>query len=444
MKLDLFNDYKGEAIIYKGKSYSFQDLLNQINKYKFELKSVINDYDVVILDADYSFYSISLLLAISDFTCIIVPIVRTTEAEFNSKQKASEANLKIVLNTDTMEVITLRDQKSDYNEYLNIMSSGNSGIVLFSSGTSGIPKVMVHNFSKLIQSFNPPRKQKQLRFLLFLMFDHIGGLNTLLNCLSNGMPIVIPESRLPTDILDLIEKCNINILPTTPTFLNMMLISEDFKKFDISSLKMITYGTERMPSELLKKINGLLPKVKLLQTFGTSEIGILKTISKSSSSLYFKIVDEDVDYKIVENQLIIRSKTSVNGYKNLASNQFTEDGWFATGDIVRLDEDGYIKVEGRLNNVINVGGLKVLPSEVEDVINSVSGVIDSTVFSRDNAITGQMVVASVIVGKNHDKMLIKNKIKQVCKDELDKYKRPIKIEVSYDLKITGRFKKMKR
>ena len=444
MKLEQFNNYSGEAIIYKETSYSFQDLFNQINKNKEKLKSYINQNDIVIVDSDYSFYSISLLLALSDFTCIIVPIVRTTDAEFNAKQKASEANLKIILNNDTFEIVTLNKKKSNYDEYLNITSLDKSGIVLFSSGTTGVPKVMVHNFSKLIQSFSPPRKQKKLRFLLFLMFDHIGGLNTLLNCLNNGMPIIIPERRSPADILNLIEKYNINILPTTPTFLNMMLISDDFKMYDISSLKMITYGTERMPNELLRKIHSLLPKVKLLQTFGTSETGILKTKSKSSSSLYFKIVDVDVDYKIEENQLFIRSKTSVNGYKDLSSNQFTEDGWFATGDIVKLDEDGYMKVEGRLNNVINVGGLKVLPSEVEDVINSVSGVVDATVYSRDNAITGQMVVARVIVGKNFDKILIKNKIKQVCKDELDKYKRPIKIEVSDELKITPRFKKMNK
>ncbi|MDA9339394.1 fatty acid--CoA ligase family protein [Polaribacter sp.] len=442
--LNQFKDFKGDAIIYNDISYNYQSLANQIENYKEKIKTLINQNDVVVIDSDYSFYSISLLLALSDFPCIIVPIVRTTDVEFNSKQEAAGVNKILTLTNDILEIINLNEKALVYNKYLDITSENKSGIVLFSSGTTGAPKVMVHDFSKLIQSFKPPRKQKKLRFLLFLMFDHIGGLNTLLNCLNNGVPIIIPKKRTPTEILNLIEKNSVHILPTTPTFLNLMLLNDDIHEFDISSLKMVSYGTERMPRDLLKKVNRLLPKVKLLQTFGTSETGILKTQSKSSSSLYFKIVDEDVDYKIEENQLFIKSKTSVNGYKDLPSDKFTKDGWFATGDIVKLDKEGYMKVEGRLNNVINVGGLKVLPSEVEDVINSISGILDTTVLAKNNVITGQMVIARVVVEKNIDSVQIKRIIKQVCKDSLDKYKRPMKIEISKDFKVTSRFKKINK
>ena len=441
MILDQFKSYEGDAIIHNKTSYSFDNLITQIEKYKEKINSCINQNDIVIIDSDYSFYSISLLLALSDFPCIIVPIVRTTKAEFNAKLLASGANRQITLNNDRFEMFSVANDNKVYDEYFKITSQKESGIVLFSSGTTGVPKVMVHNFSRIIKSFNPPRKQKKLRFLLFLMFDHIGGLNTLLSCLNNGMPIIIPEKRTPEDILSLIEKNNIHVLPTTPTFLNLLLLTDEFKNYDLSSLKMITYGTERMSMELLKKLNSFLPKVKLLQTFGTSETGILKTKSKSSSSLYFKIEDEDVDYKIIDSQLFIKSKTSVNGYKDLSSDKFTKDGWFATGDIVKTDEKGHIKIVGRLNNVINVGGLKVLPSEVEDVINEINGVIDTTVLGKQNSITGEMVIAKVVIDKRFDELKIKKIINQKCKDSLDKYKRPVKIEVLSELKITRRFKK---
>src|SRR5690606_3245449 len=96
---------------------------------------------------------------------------------------------------------------------------------------------------------------------------------------------------------------------------------------------------------------------------------------------------------------------------------------------------------GRISKIINVGGLKVFPAEVEDVINSVEGVVDTTVFAKDNAITGQMVFARVIIEEGFDEVEVKEKIKKICKESLDKYKRPLKIEISKEFNVTSRFKK---
>ena len=141
-----------------------------------------------------------------------------------------------------------------------------------------------------MQSFVPPKKQKTIKFILMLMFDHIGGLNTILNCINNGSPFVIPPDRNPNTIVDLIYLNQVQLLPTTPTFLNLILMSTENSAEKLVSLKMITYGTERMPEHLLLRLNKELPNVRLLQTFGTSETGILKTESKNSKSLFFKIV----------------------------------------------------------------------------------------------------------------------------------------------------------
>ena len=168
----------------------------------------------------------------------------------------------------------------------------------------------------------------------------------------------------------------------------------------------------------------------------------MKTQSKSSTSLYFKIVDDQVKYKIENDELFLKSKNSVNEYKGLSSDKFTEDGWFATGDIVQLDKEGYMKIVGRISKIINVGGLKVFPAEVEEVINSVEGVIDASVFAKDNSITGQMVFTKVVVKEEEDEIEIKKRIRQACKEVLDKYKRPVKIEITKKLEATTRFKKL--
>ena len=442
MNLEQLKEYKGEAVIDQEGSYSFDELNNKIEEYDLFLKSNITTGDVVVIDSDYSFNSIVLLLSLSKLSIIIIPIVRTTEQEFKDKVEASEPNKIISIQSDsTLDIQVVNEHISTYQNYTDIVSKNNSGVVLFSSGTTGIPKVMVHDFSVLINSFKKPRKQRSLKFLLFLLFDHIGGLNTLLSCLNNGSPVVLPSDRNPGIILDLIEKEKVQVLPTSPTFLNLLLMDPNFEKRNISSLKLVTYGTEKMPPELLRKLHEAVPAVKLLQTFGTSETGILKTKSKSSSSLFFKIVDENIEYKITENQLFIKSKTSVNGYKDIESDQFQSDGWFATGDLIEVDEDGYLKIVGRLKEVINVGGLKVLPIEIEDVVNSIEGVIDCTVFSKENAITGQMVCVNVAAVENTDISQLKKDIKSVCKNNLDKYKRPVKINIKHGLEHTSRFKK---
>ena len=208
---------------------------------------------------------------------------------------------------------------------------------MFSSGSTGDPKAMVHDFDNLLATYLDV-KTKNLIFLVFLMFDHIGGLNTMLNILSMGSTMVVPEKREPELIGELIQKFKVNILPVSPTFLNLMNISGVFENFDLSSLKLVTYGTEPMSENLLSNLKLKLPKARLIQTFGTSETGIIKTKSRSSSSLLIKFEDQDQDVKVVNNELWIKSKTRVLGYINHNNNSFTDDGWFKTGDLVEQRE----------------------------------------------------------------------------------------------------------
>jgi acyl-coenzyme A synthetase/AMP-(fatty) acid ligase len=217
-------------------------------------------------------------------------------------------------------------------------------------------------------------------------------------------------------------------------------MDEKFDENKLKSLKLITYGTERMPKNLLEKLNKSLPKVRLMQTFGTSETGILKTKSMSSDSLFFKIIDENQQYKIVDNELYLKSNTSVGKYINHQNSSFIKGGWFKTGDIVETNNEGYIKIIGRKNKVINVGGLKVMPNEVENIINSHKDVIDSTVYGEQNNITGYIVCAN-IVSKNKNKLELRKEIKKLCLLKLDKYKVPIKIKFE-NLQMNNRGKKL--
>ena len=107
-----------------------------------------------------------------------------------------------------------------------------------------------------LEKFKVPRHK--LRTITFLLYDHIGGFNTLLYTLSNGGLIVTVSDRNPDGVLKAVEKHKVELLPTSPTFINLILLSEAYKRYNISSLKTVTYGTEPMPENTLKIFNHLL------------------------------------------------------------------------------------------------------------------------------------------------------------------------------------------
>jgi acyl-CoA synthetase (AMP-forming)/AMP-acid ligase II len=428
------------AIVFDDKKYSYTYLFETIQRYYLKLQGIVAQSDIVAIISDYNFESIALFFALYKNGNIIVPVTTKIESEIKDKLSVACCNctIKIVGNNLIIDKITVTNQQ--YDLITRLQKEQKAGLILFSSGSTGKPKAMIHNLNNLIDSYKD-KKGKKLVFLIFLMFDHIGGLNTMLNCVSMGITMVFPTDRNPDNICRLIEKYRINVLPASPTFLNLVLISGAHLKYDLSSLRMVTYGTEAMPESLLCKLKEAFVRVKFLQTFGTSETGITATSSKSSDSTFLKIDDPNTDYKIVDGELWIRSKTQILGYLNSSMEHFTTDGWFKTGDLVEESMDGYIRIIGRNKELINVGGEKVLPSEVESVLFQMPEVKDCIVFGESNPITGQMVTAKVLF--DHDIKLSEAKkcVTAFCTGKLEKYKIPAKVIPITEAEFSDRFKK---
>jgi acyl-CoA synthetase (AMP-forming)/AMP-acid ligase II len=144
-----------------------------------------------------------------------------------------------------------------------------------------------------------------------------------------------------------------------------------------------------MDQPTLDALCELLPDVDFRQTFGMSELGIVRVKSKARESLFMKIGGEGVEIRVIDNVLEIRSKTRMLGYLN-ADSPFDTEGWYNTKDIVE-ECDGYYKVIGRTSEVINVGGLKFMASEVEREALRFEGVELAKAEGKPNPITGQHV-----------------------------------------------------
>lgn len=437
--IDKFKDNDQTAIIYDGKKYSYNELYIKIKEIENFIKDKIKSGEVVAILADYSFVSIALFFALYENKNIIAPITSTSQKEIDGKVKESFSTKIINLENENLVITNIKSEAS--HKIINdLQTSKCAGLILFSSGSTGAPKAMIHNLDTLVDSYGD-KKQKQINMLVFLMFDHIGGINTMLNILSMNATMIIPQNRNADDICQLIEEYKIAVLPSSPTFLNLILINRSYEKYDLSSLRMITYGTETMPEGLLGRLKAVFSKVKFLQTFGTSETGIAATSSKSSSSTFMKIDDENLEYKIVDNELWLRSKTQILGYLNRSMESFTNDGWFKTGDLVELDNEGFIKIIGRNKEIINVGGQKVLPSEVESVLLGMDEIEDCLVYGEQNAITGQSVSCDVVLKHGIDDSGFKILVRKFCKDKLDNFKIPTRVNFVQKTEFTERFKK---
>ena len=392
----------------------------------FEL-SEVKSGDVVALIGDFDPQSILKLLQLIDKNVIIVPLTVDTRAQH--EYFFQSALVDVVIEGDKVKRIS-HNVKHDFIESLRLKE--HAGLVLFSTGTTGRPKAILHDLTLFMQRFDTPRPTlKTINFL-----DHIGGLNTLLHTLFNKGTVVAPKSRSVEDILATCTEHKIEVLPTTPTFLRMMLMSGLIPDNVPDSLRIITYGTERMDQPTLDAFCELLPKVDFRQTFGMSELGIVRVKSEARNSLFMKIGGQGVETRVVDNVLEIRSKTGMLGYLN-ADSPFEIDGWYNTKDIVE-ERNGYYKVTGRISEVINVGGLKFMASEIERIALQFEDVEFAKAEGKPNPITGQHVELTVkpAQDKNIDKVIL-NKF---LSSKLSKHMVPKRLKVS-PISIGHRFKR---
>ncbi|MBO3699760.1 long-chain fatty acid--CoA ligase [Roseivirga sp. E12] len=443
--LNKFKEKENEpAIVWQNQYYNYNELSNLIRETKEAiLTNNVASGEVVALIADYSPRCIAILLTLIELNAIVVPLMRTIgQEEKDSKLAIAGVQHSIFIDPVTDEFTCERlDETGDSHPlYQELKGSDTAGLLLFSSGTSGEPKAALHDFSKLLFKFKTQRKC--LRTINFLLFDHWGGLNTLFYTLSNGGIVLTIENRRPEAICGFIKEHKVELLPVSPSFLNLLLLSEAYKSFDLSSLKLITYGTEPMPEHTLRQAKLVFPDVKFLQTYGLIELGVLRSKSKEDDSLWVKLGGEGFDLRIVEGILQIKADSAMLGYLN-APSPFTDDGYFITGDMA-LEKDGYYKILGRKSEIINVGGEKVYPQEVENVILQLDEVGEVTVFGEKNVIMGNIVSAKVVATKqNIERRDLIKLIKSHCKKTLQSFKVPVKIDISQQ-SLTGARMKKKR
>lgn len=440
--LNIFQGNKSrEAIIWRDQVFHYDWLLDRISRWRGIIaEQAILPGTVTALEADFSPNGVALFLAMAEHRCILIPLTNSVEAKKQEFMEIAEVQLSIRLDDEDNMTFLWRDGSATYEFYQTLRQCGHPGLVLFSSGSTGKSKAAVHDLTNLLNKYKAPRKRR--RAITFLLYDHIGGVNTMLYLLSTGGCAITVRDRTPEGVLRAVEKYGAELLPTSPTFINLILLSEAYKNHNLSSLKTVTYGTEPMPESTLKRFHKLFPQITLQQTYGLSEVGILGSKSQSSDSLWVKIGGIGFETRVVDGILQIRAQSAMMGYLN-APNPFTDDGWFITGDMVEVDGE-YYRILGRKSDIINVGGEKVYPAEIESILLGMPQVLDAVVTGEPNAIVGSIVKATVVLSSEEQLSDFRVRLNKYMQEKgVQSFKIPQKVILRKGDLYTSRFKKIR-
>ena len=429
------------AIYWRGHSIDYGELLRLIDDWVLQFSVLgIRAGNVCGVYGDYSPNTISLIFALMKINAISVPLTVASEKQKDEFIDISGMEYLITVSSDDSWECTVITNSVPNSLVQSFLTVRHPGLIVFSSGSTGDPKGILHDIERVTSKFLSSRKSR--RTFLFLMMDHFGGFNTLLGALAYGGVAICPETRVPIKVCETIDRSQATLLPTTPTFLNLLLASGSWRNYDLSSIELITYGTEVISDVVLKKIREAFPNVDFKQTYGLSELGVLRSESLDNNSTWVKIGGEGFQVKIVDGVLWVKAESNMVGYIN-ASQPFDDDGWMCTDDEVEVEGE-YIRFLGRKTDIINVGGQKVFPAEVENVLIQAPNITDATVRSMPHRLLGQAISAEVVLNQDEDLEKLSTRLRNFCRERLDKYKVPMRFSVVNRVENQStRFKKIR-
>ncbi|MGQ9721528.1 MAG: AMP-binding protein [Candidatus Jordarchaeum sp.] len=366
---------------------------------------------------------------------------------------------------ETLEFIDLLEKYEAKAPKVNIDPKEDLALLQYSSGTTGVPKAaMITHFNTLVNIIGAVKwakvKDEDINLSVLPLF-HVTGMQESMNCpIYTGSTNVLLSRFDLEAILGAIEKYKCTVWVSVAP-INVAVCTYPYvKNYDLSSLRLSFTGGAPVPLPVFDKFKEVTG-CDLIEGYGLSETISQVTINPVDKPKYGSvgIPTFDVDAKIVdaetgkkdlaigeEGEIIFKGPQVMKGYwKQPELTKTTlRDGWLFTGDIAKMDEDGYIYIVGRKKEMIIVSGYKVWTAEVEELLKKHPAVYQVAIVGIGDPIQGESVKAYVVIRPDYKGRITEEKLMEWAKKKMAAYKYPRQIEFVNELPRSGSGKILKR
>lgn len=337
--------------------------------------------------------------------------------------------------------------KKNYSLRLEELNDNDDFLIIYTSGTTGKPKgaVLTHknvymNAVNMVLECGLTKDEVQI---ISTPLFHIGGVSALTMMMLVGGTSVLLRSFDSQYILKTIETEKVTYAFMVPSMWNMLIKVSDFKEYNVDSLRIICTAGASTPLELKKKLMASFPNAGIFDTFGHTETSGSTATLKANDALIktgsvglpfsivdVRVVDEDMN-DCSPNQvgeIIYRGPTMMKEYyKNpVATEDALRGGWLHSGDLVKLDEEGYVTVVDRKKDMIISGGENIYPKEIEDVLYTHPFIVEAAVIGVPHEKWGETVKAYVVLTEGV--ILTEQEVIDFCASKIARYKKPHSVE----------------
>ena len=330
-------------------------------------------------------------------------------------------------------------------------------ILMYTAGTTGRPKgvPLTHSgfVSYILGNVEPASPEIEERNLLTVPLYHVAGMQAVLAGIYGGRTLVLMRQFEVKEWLKTAQEEKVTRAMLVPTMLKWVIEDPDFHNYDLSSLGVITYGAAPMPLNVIQKAIEEMPGVRFINAFGQTETAsTITTLGPADHIIEGTDADKekklkrlaasigrplpDVDVKIIDEkgtalqanqvgEIYAKGPRMMKGYwgdADKSAQVITTDGWLRTGDKGWMDEDGYIYLAGRGDDMIIRGGENISPEEVEDVLHAHPKIDEAAVIGIPHPDWGQEPCAIVVLKKGEDADT--EDIMTYCRSRLAGFKRP--------------------
>lgn len=314
-------------------------------------------------------------------------------------------------------------------------------LLVLTTGTTGEPKAARHDWRRLARGASGRTPQPGARWLLGYDLNQFAGTQLLAHVIATQATLVVSPSPWPRDAPAIMRDLGVTHVSATPTFWRLALSSIDPADAAALPLVQVTLGGEAVPRPLLDQLTTLFPTARVSQVYATTELGSLLSVRDLDNGLPLDAIERElgsgVAIEVRDGELWVRSEVGMLGYYGEPE---VDTGWRPTGDLVEV-EDGRLRFVGRTSERINVGGVKVHPLPIEEVVGGVPGVALVRARGKANPVTGEIVVVDVVPAPGADPDQLDAAIRAACR-VLPSAAQPRLVRFVDDLEVRGQ--KMRR